>query len=84
MLIAGKKGGTKTLLAPYDPGQPVAQDEFHSARYEGLESMVEEFWSSPSLRGTLIGGMMLESGNMLNALPHPRMHRSSSDRAYRT
>jgi glucokinase len=47
MLIAGDIGGTKTLLALYDPAQgprrPVAQDEFPSARYEGLESMVEEF-----------------------------------------
>jgi len=47
MLIAGDIGGTKTLLALYDAGQgprrPVAEAEFASARYEGLEPMVEEF-----------------------------------------
>ncbi|MGH8737725.1 MAG: glucokinase, partial [Burkholderiales bacterium] len=47
MLIAGDIGGTKTLLAIYDaergPRRPVAQAEFPSARYAGLEPMVEEF-----------------------------------------
>jgi len=47
MLIAGDIGGTKTLLALYDaeqgPRRPVAVAEFASARYQGLESMVEEF-----------------------------------------
>jgi glucokinase len=47
MLIAGDIGGTKTLLALYDaeqgPRRPVAEEEFASARYDGLERMVEEF-----------------------------------------
>ena len=47
MLIAGDIGGTKTLLALYDaergPRRPVAEAEFASVRYNGLESMVEEF-----------------------------------------
>ena len=47
MLIAGDIGGTKTLLALYDaergPRRPVAEAEFASARYDGLENMVEEF-----------------------------------------
>ena len=47
MLIAGDIGGTKTLLALYDaergPRRPLAEAEFASARYEGLERMVEEF-----------------------------------------
>jgi glucokinase len=47
MLIAGDIGGTKTLLALYDaergPRRPVAEAEFVSAHYDGLESMVKEF-----------------------------------------
>jgi len=47
MLIAGDIGGTKTLLALYDaergPRRPVAEAEFASVRYQGLESMIDEF-----------------------------------------
>ncbi|MBV9247784.1 MAG: glucokinase, partial [Acetobacteraceae bacterium] len=47
MLIAGDIGGTKTLLAIYDPAagprEPVAQMEFRSADYAGLDVMVLEF-----------------------------------------
>lgn len=47
MLIAGDIGGTKTLLALYDaergPRRPVAEAEFASARYQGLEAMIDEF-----------------------------------------
>lgn len=47
MLLAGDIGGTKTLLALYAPDrgarQPVAEAEFHSASYPGLDAMVREF-----------------------------------------
>ncbi len=47
MLLAGDIGGTKTLLGLYKPEsgarQPIAQAEFHSANYPGLEEMVREF-----------------------------------------
>ena len=47
MLIAGDIGGTKTLLALYDPDvgarKPVAQAEFHSAQYSSLDDVVREF-----------------------------------------
>ena len=54
MLIAGDIGGTKTLLALHDaehgPRRPAAQAEFPSARYEGLEPMVEEFLGRHGMR----------------------------------
>jgi glucokinase len=47
MLLAGDIGGTKTLLALYAPAtgarQPVAEAEFHSADYPGLDVMAREF-----------------------------------------
>ena len=47
MLLAGDIGGTKTLLALYAPTtgarQPVAEAEFHSASYPGLDVMAREF-----------------------------------------
>ena len=47
MLLAGDIGGTKTLLALYAPAtgarQPVAEAEFHSASYPGLDVMAREF-----------------------------------------
>jgi glucokinase len=47
LLIAGDIGGTKTLLAIYDPGKgarlPILQREYRSANYEALEVMVREF-----------------------------------------
>jgi glucokinase len=47
MLLAGDIGGTKTLLALYEPAtgarQPVAEAEFHSADYPGLDVMAREF-----------------------------------------
>jgi glucokinase len=50
MLIAGDIGGTKTLLALYDPAAgaraPVAQMEYHSANYAALDIMVREFLAS--------------------------------------
>jgi glucokinase len=50
MLLAGDIGGTKTLLAVYAPGsdgrQSVAEAEFHSANYPGLDVMAREFLQS--------------------------------------
>jgi glucokinase len=47
MLLAGDIGGTKTLLALYQPGsdarKPIAEAEFASSNYPGLEEMVGEF-----------------------------------------
>ena len=47
MLIAGDIGGTKTLLALYDPKagsrSPIAQAEFHSADYKTLDDVVRAF-----------------------------------------
>ena len=47
MLIAGDIGGTKTLLAIYDPGEgpgtPVLQMEYRTADYTALDAMVREF-----------------------------------------
>jgi glucokinase len=47
MLLAGDIGGTKTLLGLFNSEsgarQPIAQAEFHSANYTGLEEMVREF-----------------------------------------
>jgi glucokinase len=47
MLLAGDIGGTKTLLGLYKPAsgarQPIAELEFHSANYPGLEEIVQEF-----------------------------------------
>ena len=47
MLLAGDIGGTKTLLGLYkpesDPRQPLAEAEFPSANYPGLEAIVRDF-----------------------------------------
>ncbi len=47
MLLAGDIGATKTLLGLYKPEsgprQPIAQAEFHSANYSGLDEMGREF-----------------------------------------
>jgi len=69
MLLAGDIGGTKTLLGVYDPEtgarQPMAQAEFHSANYPGLEEMVREFltqinqtveYACFAVAGPVIGG----------------------------
>ncbi len=69
MLLAGDIGGTKTLLALYTPAtgarQPVAEAEFHSADYPGLDVMAREFLARESataeqacfdVAGPVIGG----------------------------
>jgi glucokinase len=47
MLVVGDIGGTKTLLALYSPGadprKPVAEKEYHSASYPGLDAIVRAF-----------------------------------------
>jgi glucokinase len=47
MLVVGDIGGTKTLLALFEPGadvlRPVAEKEYHSASYPGLDAIVREF-----------------------------------------
>jgi glucokinase len=53
MLLVGDIGGTKTILAIYDPGSPPASPmvskTFPSASYANLESLVREFLSSLDL-----------------------------------
>lgn len=69
MLVAGDIGGTKTLLAAYAPDKgastPLAQVEFRSASYDGLEPIVREFLAQTGLTaraacfdvaGPVIGG----------------------------
>jgi glucokinase len=56
MLLAGDIGGTKTLLALYSPAigarQPVAEAEFHSASYPGLDAIAREFLSGEKRTAT--------------------------------
>jgi glucokinase len=55
MLLAGDIGGTKTVLALYEddsnPGSPAAEQTFPSARYDGLEQIVEQFLRSRRSKG---------------------------------
>jgi glucokinase len=77
MLIAGDIGGTKTLLALYDaahgPRRPVAQAEFPSARYQGLEGMIEEFLDRHKARAHAacfdVAGPVIEGRAQLTNLP---------------
>jgi glucokinase len=77
MLIAGDIGGTKTLLALYDPDRgprrPVAEDEFPSARYPGLEAMVEEFLDRHRARAAAacfdVAGPVIDGRAQLTNLP---------------
>jgi glucokinase len=47
LLIAGDIGGTKTILAVYDPavglGAPLVEKEYKSANYATLDAMINEF-----------------------------------------
>ncbi len=47
MLVVGDIGGTKTLLTLLEPGsdprRPVAEKEYHSASYPGLDAIVRAF-----------------------------------------
>jgi glucokinase len=56
MLLAGDIGGTKTLLALYGPAggprRPIAEAEFHSASYTGLDAIAREFLKQQSQRAT--------------------------------
>jgi glucokinase len=69
MLLAGDIGGTKTLLALYSPAagarHPIAEAEFHSASYPGLDAIAREFLKQQSqpatdacfdVAGPVIGG----------------------------
>jgi len=77
MLIAGDIGGTKTLLALYDaahgPRRPVAQAEFPSARYQGLEGMIEEFLDRHKARARAacfdVAGPVIDGRAQLTNLP---------------
>lgn len=57
MLVVGDIGGTKTLLALYSPGsdprKPVAEKEYHSASYPGLDVIVRAFLQETGQQATL-------------------------------
>ena len=77
MLLAGDIGGTKTLLALYSaeqgPRQPVAEAEFASARYDGLENMAEEFLGRQRARARAacfdVAGPVIDGRAQLTNLP---------------
>lgn len=54
MILAGDIGGTKTNLALYEWSngrvEPVRQDSFHSADYNALEDIIDEFLSTSLLK----------------------------------
>jgi glucokinase len=55
MILAGDVGGTKTLLALYDPGpplRPVRVESFRSGSFPSLAAMVEAFCGSAAGRVT--------------------------------
>src|SRR5690606_2432101 len=45
MILAGDLGGTHTRLALFEKGGLVLERKFFSAKYEGLEAIVQEFFS---------------------------------------
>jgi glucokinase len=77
MLIAGDIGGTKTLLALYDaergPRRPVAEAEFASARYGGLEQMIDEFLGRQRAKASAacfdVAGPVIDGRARLTNLP---------------
>ena len=77
MLIAGDIGGTKTLLALYSiergPRRAVAEAEYRSAEYAGLEPMVEEFLARNDARATVacfdVAGPVIGGRARLTNLP---------------
>jgi glucokinase len=52
MILAGDIGGTKTHLALFEWGmervEPVREDTFHSADYQSLEEILDEFLNRPT------------------------------------
>jgi glucokinase len=77
MLLAGDIGGTKTLLGLYTPAsgarQPIAEMEFHSANYPGLEEMVREFLQQTNQEATYgcfdVAGPVIRGRAHLTNLP---------------
>jgi glucokinase len=63
MILAGDTGGTKTVLALFDPsGKPVREQMFHCADYPSLEAIVDAFAPGPvigacfGVAGPVVGG----------------------------
>ena len=77
MLIAGDIGGTKTALALFTPEggprRPVAQAEFHSAEYAGLEEVVRAFMAQVDQPATAacfdVAGPVMAGRAQLTNLP---------------
>jgi glucokinase len=77
MLLAGDIGGTKTLLGLYKPEsgarQPVAEAEFHSANYPGLEEIVREYLGQTNQTATSacfdVAGPVIKGRAHLTNLP---------------
>jgi glucokinase len=77
LLIAGDIGGTKTLLAIYDPAvgarTPLVEREYRSANYPALEVMVKEFLAATNLSVQAacfdVAGPVIDGGARLTNLP---------------
>jgi glucokinase len=77
VLIAGDIGGTKTLLAIYDPRKraraPVLQMEYRSAAYAALEVMVREFLAASRCEARAacfaVAGPVIHGRALLTNLP---------------
>jgi len=77
MLLSGDIGGTKTILGLYDSEsgvrQPIAQAEFHSANFNGLEEMVREFLKQTGRKATYgcfdVAGPVIKGRANLTNLP---------------
>src|ERR1700756_4909455 len=77
LLIAGDMGGTKTLLAIYDPAvgarTPLVEREYRSANYPALEVIVKEFLAATNLSVQAacfdVAGPVIDGGARLTNLP---------------
>ena len=88
MLIAGDIGGTKTLLAIYDPRErastPVRQMEYRSADYTALGAMVREFLAASRcvVRAACFDVAVLSTGGVYLAGGIPRRVLPTKQRAW--
>ena len=70
MILAGDIGGTKTNLAVFTaekgPHEPVVEETFASADYDGLEIIAQQFLSRT--------GMPIQAAGMDSSSEHPAVH----------
>jgi len=77
MLLVGDIGGTKTLLALFAPGGdprvPIAQREYHSASYPGLNAIARDFLAETGQRAEFacfdVAGPVIEGHAHITNLP---------------